>query len=113
MLPGYSEERRNFNLRGIWSSCGVCFQHIEDHGEGNNFNLVHANDKLMTITCQMPIEASYYATFNDLLCCYCGSGRNVTETDGHYPLCGECEGQGNVSKKRITRAFAPRQAARE
>ncbi len=91
------------NLDVLSYSCGASFCDIEDK-ENYFFDVVYINDKL---TCDSPIEASYYVVFiNDPLCFYCGSEHNhVKSNKDQYPPCNECKELGEVPRAKNARSF--------
>ncbi|XP_033632050.1 uncharacterized protein LOC117293731 [Asterias rubens] len=103
-----SEQRRQLEreLELLAFSCGTCFQDVSTDGDEESvFNVVYVNDKL---TCDLPIEAPYYVTFDDPLCFFCGSEHDLITGDGNYPLCNECRDAGKKPHKKNTWAFNPR-----
>ena len=70
MLKKGHEQQLEKELQLLSYSCGFFFQEMEEHREGNTFDLVFVNNKL---TCFSPIEAPYYVVFTDPLCFYCGN----------------------------------------
>ena len=56
-MKGDKKHQLERELERLSSSCGSSFQHIEDRGEGDVFDVVFVNDKL---TCDSPIELPYY-----------------------------------------------------
>ena len=102
------EQRRQLEreLELLAFSCGTCFQDVSTDGDEESvFNVVYVNDKL---TCDLPIEAPYYVTFDDPLCFFCGSEHDLITGDGNYPLCNECRDAGKKPHKKNTWAFNPR-----
>ncbi|XP_072045612.1 LOW QUALITY PROTEIN: uncharacterized protein [Amphiura filiformis] len=93
-------------LDGVTYSCGTCFQNVSTDDDDSIFNAVYVNDKL---TCDLPIEARDYVTFDDPLCYYCGSEDDLITGNSNYPLCNECNDAGKQPRKKNTRAFQPRQ----
>ena len=91
------------NLDVLSDSCGESFCDVEDK-EDSVFEYIFVNNKL---TCDSPIEVSYYAVFNDPLCYYCGSEHDlpVVPTNDVLPLCDEWKAPGKSARAKSSRQF--------
>lgn len=91
------------NLDVLSYSCRASFCDVEDK-EDSVFEYAFVNNKL---TCDSPIEVSYYAVFNGPLCYYCGSEHDmpVVPTNDVFPLCDECKALGKSARAKSSRQF--------